>query len=318
MRMESGVVTIERRIGGEDAPDAGIQTVMVRYDLADGYAPAALAEAESLELDVESALQDPLRRDIRDRFLLTIDPVDARDFDDAISVEAHACGRLGSLGCISPTCRITCYGRVLSILRLVCAPPVSTWPIACCPCCPSACRTICAPWPHEDRLAFTVDIELDARGRVLSSRAYPSVIQSRVRLDYDAADWLLRAERQQAMGKTPRMSIWHAWSVPSRRAETLPPAGSKSLRFFAMPTSLHVRARGLGVAAVLSISNQARSMWPLTTRACLSASMCAVVPRRRRSWKRPCFLPTSAWQESWWRRGCLRRFACTRILRPTS
>ena len=193
-RMESGVVTIERRIGGKDAPDAGIQTVMARYDLADGYAPAALAEAETLELDVESALQDPLRRDIRDRFLLTIDPVDARDFDDAISVERTPAGgwKLGvhiadvshyvawessiDLEARMRSTSVYLADRVLPMLpeRLS--------------------NDLCSLCPHEDRLAFTVDIELDARGRVVSSRAYPSAIQSRVRLDYDAADYLLRAE----------------------------------------------------------------------------------------------------------------------------
>lgn len=193
-RMESGVVTIDRRIGGKDAPDAGIQTVMARYDLVDGYAPAALAEAESLELDVESALQDPLRRDIRDRFLLTIDPVDARDFDDAISVERTPAGgwKLGvhiadvshyvvwessiDLEARKRSTSVYLADRVLPMLpeRLS--------------------NDLCSLRPHEDRLAFTVDIELDVRGRVLSSRAYPSVIQSRVRLDYDAADWLLCGE----------------------------------------------------------------------------------------------------------------------------
>ena len=36
---------------------------------------------------MSAALKDPLRRDLRDRFVITIDPVDARDFDDAISLE---------------------------------------------------------------------------------------------------------------------------------------------------------------------------------------------------------------------------------------
>ena len=86
-RLESGTVTIERRIGGDDAPDLGVQYVMARYGYTDSYPEAALAEAEGLSLDVTAALKDPLRRDLRDRFIITIDPVDARDFDDAISLE---------------------------------------------------------------------------------------------------------------------------------------------------------------------------------------------------------------------------------------
>ena len=86
-RLESGTVTIDRRIGGDDAPDLGVQYVMARYGYTDSYPEAALAEAEALSLDVTAALKDPLRRDLRDRFVITIDPVDARDFDDAISLE---------------------------------------------------------------------------------------------------------------------------------------------------------------------------------------------------------------------------------------
>ena len=91
-RYESGVVTIERRLGGADAPDLGVQCIMARYDLVEGYPEAAEREAEGLALDVEAALADPLRRDLRDRFVLTIDPVDARDFDDAISLARTADG----------------------------------------------------------------------------------------------------------------------------------------------------------------------------------------------------------------------------------
>lgn len=244
-RMESGVVTIERRIGGKDAPDAGIQTVMARYDLAGGYAPAALAEAETLELDVESALHDPLRRDIRDRFLLTIDPVDARDFDDAISVERTPAGgwKLGvhiadvshyvawessiDLEARMRSTSVYLADRVLPMLpeRLS--------------------NDLCSLRPHEDRLAFTVDIELDARGRVVSSRAYPSAIQSRVRLDYDAADYLLRAE----VGDTGDQDVDQACVERAERARQ------------------DAAARGVDVVAFLRDADElARARWAIRRR----------------------------------------------------
>ena len=50
---------------------------------------------------------------------------------------------------------------------------------------------LCSLRPDEDRLAFTVDIELDAQGRVRHYDPYPSVIRSRVRMDYDGAEALL-------------------------------------------------------------------------------------------------------------------------------
>lgn len=191
-RTESGVVTLERRIGDANEPSLGIECVMARYGLVDGYPQAAVDEAASLAVDVEGALADPLRRDIRDRFAITIDPVDARDFDDAISVARTVRGgwMLGvhiadvshyvdwesaiDLEARRRSTSVYLADRVLPMLpeRL--------------------CNDLCSLRPDEDRLAFTVDIELDAQGRVRTYDPYPSVIRSRVRMDYGAADALLR------------------------------------------------------------------------------------------------------------------------------
>lgn len=191
-RTESGVVTLERRIGDANEPSLGIECIMARYGLVDGYPQAAVDEAASLVVDVEAALADPLRRDIRDRFAITIDPVDARDFDDAISVArtvrggwmlgvhiadvSHYVGWESAIDLEARRRSTSVYlaDRVLPML----------------PEC--LCNDLCSLRPDEDRLAFTVDIELDAQGRVRTYEPYPSVIRSGVRMDYGAADALLR------------------------------------------------------------------------------------------------------------------------------
>lgn len=191
-RTESGVVTLERRIGDANEPSLGIECVMARYGLVDGYPQAAVDEAASLAVDVEGALADPLRRDIRDRFAITIDPVDARDFDDAISVARTVRGgwMLGvhiadvshyvdwesaiDLEARRRSTSVYLADRVLPMLP------------------EHLCNDLCSLRPDEGRLAFTVDIELDAQGRVRTYEPYPSVIRSRVRMDYGAADALLR------------------------------------------------------------------------------------------------------------------------------
>lgn len=197
-RMESGVVTIERRIGGADAPDLGVQAVMARYDLADEYPERALVEAEGLQLDVEAALADPLRRDIRDRFVLTIDPVDARDFDDAISIARTPAGGW-SLGV--HIADVSHYVSWESSIDLEARSRATSVYLAdrVLPMLPERLsNNLCSLVPDEDRLAFTVDIELDAHGRMKGSRAYPSAIRSRVRLDYQAADYLLAQDAESA------------------------------------------------------------------------------------------------------------------------
>lgn len=190
-RTESGAVTIERRIGDANEPSLGIECIMARYGLVDGYPRAAIDEAERLSVDVEAALSDPLRRDIRDRFAITIDPVDARDFDDAISVARTVRGGWMLGVHIADVSHYVDWGSAIDLeaRRRSTSVYLADRVLPMLP--ERLCNDLCSLRPEEDRLAFTVDIELDAQGRVRAYEAYPSVIRSRVRMDYGAADALL-------------------------------------------------------------------------------------------------------------------------------
>ena len=191
-RTESGVVTLERRIGDANEPSLGIECIMARYGLVDGYPQAAVDEATSLAVDVEGALADPLRRDIRDRFAITIDPVDARDFDDAISVARTVRGGWMLGVHIADVSHYVDWGSAIDLeaRRRSTSVYLADRVLPMLP--ERLCNDLCSLRPDEDRLAFTVDIELDAQGRVRTYEPYPSVIRSRVRMDYGAADALLR------------------------------------------------------------------------------------------------------------------------------
>ncbi len=194
-RAEAGVVTIERRIGTEDALDLGIECVMASYDLVEAYPEPALEEAENLVLNVEAALADPLRRDLRDRFVATIDPFDARDFDDAISLERTEGGGYRLCVHIADVSHYVAWGgsidlaardRATSVYLADRVLPMLPERLSC---------DLCSLNPLEDRLAMTVDMELGARGEVRAFEAYPSVIRSRLRLDYGEADRILAGEK---------------------------------------------------------------------------------------------------------------------------
>ena len=191
-RTESGVVTLERRIGDANEPSLGIECVMARYGLVDGYPQAAVDEAASLAVDVEGSLADPLRRDIRDRFAITIDPVDARDFDDAISVARTVRGGWMLGVHIADVSHYVDWGSAIDLeaRRRSTSVYLADRVLPMLP--ERLCNDLCSLRPDEDRLAFTVDIELDAQGRVRTYDPYPSAIRSRVRMDYGAADALLR------------------------------------------------------------------------------------------------------------------------------
>lgn len=191
-RKSSGVVTIERRLGSSTELDVDVEAVIASYGMATEFPQAALAEAEAMSVDASQALEaDPLRRDLRDHMCVTVDPADARDYDDAVGVAkldgggyrvfvhiadvTHYVGWFSSIDAEarSRTCSVYLVDRVIPMLpeRL--------------------CNDICSLRANEDRLTMTAEIELDKSGRIMDFEVFPSVIRSRARLSYDVVDEFL-------------------------------------------------------------------------------------------------------------------------------
>lgn len=188
----AAVVTIDRRVGSASELDMNIESVIASHGLACEFSPATLAQAEGVSAGVGDALAaDPRRADLRDVMCVTIDPTDARDFDDAVGARERADGGFdldvhiadvthylpwGSsmdLEARSRTCSVYLVDRVIPMLpeRL--------------------CNDVCSLRPGEDRLAMTVRMRLDARGTVVSAKACAAAIRSNARLCYDEVDKLL-------------------------------------------------------------------------------------------------------------------------------
>lgn len=92
-RKSAGVVTIERRVGSPVELDMGIEAVVASYGLVVEFASAALEQAEKIAPNVAETLAlDPGCRDLRQSCVITVDPSDARDFDDAIGARRRADG----------------------------------------------------------------------------------------------------------------------------------------------------------------------------------------------------------------------------------
>ena len=74
-------------LGDADDERVPIDLIVARYKFETAFSEAALAQAAGARVDEDAALSSGYR-DLRDRFVFTIDPDDARDFDDAVSIEA--------------------------------------------------------------------------------------------------------------------------------------------------------------------------------------------------------------------------------------
>ena len=83
-RNSAATGTVVRVLGSESDSDIAIDLIIAEHQFETEFSPAALEEAERCSLDAVLATVQGYR-DLRDEFIFTIDPVDARDFDDEVS-----------------------------------------------------------------------------------------------------------------------------------------------------------------------------------------------------------------------------------------
>lgn len=190
-RTSEAVVTLEQRLGSAAELDLGVECVIASRGLETEFSGAALEEAAASELRIDEALAESGRRDLRKLLAVTIDPADARDYDDAVGgartpdggfeLWVHIADVSRYVGWNSSidneakkrTCSTYLVDRVLPMLpeRL--------------------CNDLCSLRPGEDRLGMSVRMLLDVNGRVLDAEAMPSVIRSAARLSYGQVDAFL-------------------------------------------------------------------------------------------------------------------------------
>ena len=183
---------IEEIVGRDGDPDIQIEITIREHGLRTEFPEAAEKEARAIRLDVADALaREPDRIDIRGRFTFTIDPIDARDFDDAISIERTEDGRVRLGVHIADVSHYVPWDssidnearlRATSVYLVDRVLPMLPEELS---------NGICSLNPGEDRLAFSVDMILSKDGAVEESRFYPSAIQSDRRFNYDqVTGWL--------------------------------------------------------------------------------------------------------------------------------
>lgn len=181
-RNAEGIIT--EIIGAADEVGVDTLSIIYRYDLPREFPPEVLAEVEKLPDKVDSS-QLTGRRDLRDKVLVTIDGADAKDLDDAVSLEVLADGkwRLGvHIADVSAyvaedsALDLEARRRATSVYLVDRVLPMLP---------PKLSNGICSLNPHEDRLALSIVMDIDYNGVVQNQEIFPSVINTRHRLTYD-------------------------------------------------------------------------------------------------------------------------------------
>ncbi len=132
------------------------------------------------------------RRDMRDVFTFTIDPADAKDFDDAISFEYLSAKALYQIGVhiadvsfyVRPNTKVDddAYQRGTSVYLVDRVIPMLPEEL---------CNDKCSLKPGEDKLCMSVIFTMDADANVLKYKICRTVIRSDVRLNYDEAQHII-------------------------------------------------------------------------------------------------------------------------------
>ena len=212
-------------LGPASSPGVDMLSIVRKYRLPGEFPPEVLREAEALPSEIDGKeLED--REDLRSHFIFTIDPDDARDFDDAIEVEriqdgwsvgvhiadvSHYVPPKSELDreAISRGNSVYLADRVIPMLPEVLS------------------NGLCSLRPNEDHLTFSVFAEINRNGRVRSVRFAKTVIRSVVRLTYKEAFTHLQRPPHDAL--TRKLHV--AWELASLLRRQRFAAGALDLEF---------------------------------------------------------------------------------------
>jgi ribonuclease R len=220
-----GRATIARRLGRADIARDVIEGLMVDRGLRRRFDPAVDHEARDVSA-AATASGDGVRagehrRDLRSLPTFTVDPITARDFDDAISATALEDGSYHVWVHIADVSAYVRFGSFLDREAYRRATSVYV-PGAVEPMLPGALsNNACSLVPGQDRLAVTVEMVIEGH-RVRHPRFYRSVIRSDERLDYGRVDRIFDGVERAADGWGAGLAAARtvAAALAARRAES--------------------------------------------------------------------------------------------------
>jgi ribonuclease R len=179
-------------LGESGVHEVEIHAIISEYRLDPAFTEATLAEAAAIPETVQET-DKANRRDFRPILTFTIDPVDAKDFDDALSLEALPNGNYRVGVHIADVSHYVRPNTALDAEALQKATSVylvdRTLPML-----PEKLsNNLCSLVPHQDRLAFAAVFELTPEAQIVEEWFGRTVIYSDRRFTYEEVQQILDA-----------------------------------------------------------------------------------------------------------------------------
>ena len=182
--------TVVEVLGFIGEPGVDIEVVIRKFHIPHHFPDDVLSEAASVPAEVHP---DELakRVDLRDRNIVTIDGETAKDFDDAVEVRILPNGNFLLGVHIADVSHYVQEGSYLDEEAFERGTSVY-FPGRAVPMLPEVLSNgICSLNPRVERLTFSVDMEIDPRGRFLERKVYKSVIKTKERMTYTDVNAIL-------------------------------------------------------------------------------------------------------------------------------
>lgn len=183
---------INEVFGPSNSYEAEVKALAKELNLPYEFSRQALKEADAIDENIsEEEINE--RLDLRDKIIFTIDPIDAKDFDDAVSIErlpdgnylvgvhiadvSHYVKRDSSLD-------IEAFNRGNSVYLVGKAIPMLPEKLS---------NKVCSLRPNESKLTYSVLAELTPNGKLIDYQIRKTVIESKKRFTYEEAQQVLDA-----------------------------------------------------------------------------------------------------------------------------
>jgi len=213
--------------------DTEMHAILAEFNLPYRFSPEVENAADKISEEItEADLKG--RKDFRKTFTFTIDPADAKDFDDALSFKPLPNGNY-EVGVhiadvswyVRPGSLVDKEARERGTSVYLVDRTVPMLP-------EKLCNKLCSLRPYEDKLTFSAVFEMTPKAEIKSRWIGRTVINSDHRLDYDQAQQIIESAAA-LRGSQPLQTSGEAGPLPIENGgiSPEPPAALKSLSDFA-------------------------------------------------------------------------------------
>lgn len=187
---------IIKRLGEPGKHETEIQSILAEHERASDFPKEVEDFAESVETKIQAKdIKD--RRDMRKELTFTIDPKDAKDFDDALSFRVLENGNYEiSVHIADVSHYVTpdsildeeAYERGTSIYLVDRTVPMLPEVLS---------NNVCSLWPNEDKLTFSAVFELSPEAQVINKWFGKTIIRSDARHSYEEIQHIIETEQNK-------------------------------------------------------------------------------------------------------------------------